>query len=131
MAAKVLKKWDVYKAMEVAEKVDYHVEAKRVTTLNGQLTEWDNPELLWILSYSEDGGYDGSGMQVGLTKDGKFVWEYQSHCSCYGFSDTKGHDPKNELCLGCEEKPKSHELNMLPAEWEKIVYVNLQEILKK
>ncbi len=124
---KVCKKWDFYKSKEVGEKESY-AHNTNVKTLNGYNTEWDNPNLLWLLAFSEGGGYDGSGLQVGPSKEGKLYWEYQSHCSCDGFSDSSGHS--NELCLGCSEKPKSYELFTLPEDWEKIVKVNLEQILK-
>lgn len=126
----VCKNWDAYKALETKEKDYDSASYTYVTTLAGDRTEWDNPDLLWLLSYSEDGGYDGSGVQVGISKDGRIIWEYQSHCSCNSFEDSEGAG-HNELCLGCDEKPKSYELNMLPKDWEKIALVNLQEILKQ
>lgn len=131
LITRVCKKWDYYKGKEVSEKKEWSGSTS-VETLNGYGTEWDNPDLLWVFSESESegGGYDGSGIQVGLAKDGKFYWEYQSHCSCNEFYDSTGHDVENELCLGCDEKPKSYELSQLPNDWEKIVKVNLEEILK-
>lgn len=125
---KVCKKWDYYKSLETVSEKGYS-DYTAINTLNGYTTEWNNPNLLWILSYSDGGRYDGSGLQIGLSKDGKFYWEYQSHCSCNGFSDSSGHG--TELCLGCDEKPKSYELTMLPSDYEKIIKVNLEEILKK
>lgn len=127
LSAKVCKKWQMYKDKETVNKEESWADCSSVRTLNGYETAWDNPDLLWVWVEIQDGSYDGAGLQVGLSRDGKFYWEYQSHCSCDGFGDTSGHD--NELCLGCSEKPKSYELSNLPADWEKIVKVNLEQIL--
>lgn len=125
---KVCEKWDFYKSKEVGEKPYESSDYTAVTTLNGYTTAWDNPNILWLLVNVEGSGYEEYGNQVGLTKDGKIVWEYQSHCSCNGFGDSAGHGD-GELCLGCEEKPKRYELNNLPKDWEKIIKVNLEQIL--
>jgi hypothetical protein len=128
LIAKVCKKWDFYKGKEeVIDKVSYP-EKTSVKTLFGDQTAWNNPELLWVFVNIEDGGWDGSGIQVGISKDGKIYWQYQSHCSCNDFGDSIGHD--GELCLGCDEKPKSYELNSIPDNWEEVVYGNLETILK-
>lgn len=127
MIAKVCENWAMYKAKETKTD-DYGTTL--VKTLNGYTTAWENPNLLWLLVEIEDGSYDGSGCQVGLSKEGKLVWEYQSHCSCNGFEDTDGTNGHGELCLGCAKDKKSYALNMLPDEWEKIIKVNLEEILK-
>ena len=129
LIAKVCKNWESYKALEQKRKKYAGSDYTNVTTLASDTTDWDNPSLLWLLAYSEDGGYKGSAIQVGITKDGRIMWEYQSHCSCNYFRDSQG-EGHDELCVGCDEKPKSYELNMLPKDWEKIALVNLQEILK-
>jgi len=90
---------------------------------------WDNPNILWLLSCVDGCGYEEYGSQIGVTKDARLVWEYQSHCSCDDFGDSTGHGD-GELCLGCDEKPKSYELSQLPDDWEKILKVNLEEILR-
>lgn len=130
LIARVCKKWDLYKSKEKGQKPYNTSDYTEVKTLNGYTTSWENPNLLWLLVNIEGGGYEASGNQVGLTKDGKLVWEYQSHCSCDSFEDSKAPHGDGELCLGCEEKPKSYELNNLPNDWEKIIKVNLEEILK-
>ena len=123
----VLKNWGNYKTQEEDVSEPYAEEYTRKKTVWGGITEWDNPNVLWLLLEHENGGYDGSGNQVGLTREGKIVWEYQSHCSCYGFQDSKQHD--GELCLGCDKDPKRYELNMVPEQWEAIIRYNMEVIL--
>lgn len=125
---RVCKKWDFYKSKEEKSKESYS-DYTEVKTLNGYTTAWENPNLLWLLVNIDGGGYDGYGTQIGLTKDGRIMWEYQSHCSCNTFADSSNHGD-GELCLGCDKDPKRYELNSVPAEWEKLVKVNLEEILK-
>lgn len=38
----------------------------------------------WFVFWYEDGGYDGSGIAAGLTKEGKIEYGNLGHCSCYG-----------------------------------------------
>lgn len=125
---RVCERWDFYKSKESSEKGEYS-DNSRTKTLNGYTTAWNNPNLLWLLVDIEEGGYEGSGSQVGLTKDGKLKWEYQSHCSCDDFADTNGYGD-GELALDAKDEVKSYELSKLPTEWQKIVKVNLEEILK-
>lgn len=127
---KVCKKWDFYKSKEQIIETGNDWGGSEVKTLNGYTTSWNNPNLLWLLVNVDGSGYEESGNQVGINKDGKIVWEYQSHCSCNSFGDTSNPHGDGELCLGCEEKPKSYELSQLPEDWEKIIKVNLEEILK-
>lgn len=126
---KVCEKWDFYKSKEVGSKEYDTASYTNIKTLNGYDTAWDNPNLLWLMVEISDGSYDGSGTQVGLTKDGRIMWEYQSHCSCDCFKDSTLHGD-GELCLGCIKDPKSYELQRLSDDWKKIVKVNLEEILK-
>ncbi|MDQ3816094.1 MAG: hypothetical protein M3362_00200 [Acidobacteriota bacterium] len=125
----VIKNWDYYKSKEVKSKEFEFSDNTDVRTVFGDTTAWDNPNLLWLLASINDGGWEGYGSQVGLTKDGRIVWEYQSHCSCDGFGDTSG-EGHGELHPGAEMSKKSWELNELPDDWEKIVKVNLELILK-
>lgn len=129
---KVCKKWDFYKSKEVivTDNAGSDWGSSEVKTLNGYTTSWNNKNLIWLMVNVDGSGYDESGNQVGLSRDGKIVWEYQSHCSCNSFGDTSKTHGDGELCLGCEEKPKSYQLSQLPEEWEKIVKVNLEEIVK-
>lgn len=126
---KVCAKWDYYKSKEVTEREGDKYNASEVRTMNGHLTSWDNPNLLWLMVNVDGGGYEEYGNQVGLTKDGDLVWEYQSHCSCNGFADTKSPHGDGTLCLGCDGGPKNFKLNSLPDEWEKIIKANLEQIL--
>ncbi len=128
LVSKVCAKWDFYKSKEeIIHEGTYS--GSEVKTLNGYTTCWNNPKILWLLIHSEDGSYDGSGEQIGLTIDGKFVWEYQSHCSCNGFEDSSGNGD-GELALDFDTTKKSYELRNLPDDWKKIVKFNLEEILK-
>lgn len=84
---------------------------------------WDNPNCLWILATSNEEGYEGNQTQLGLTKERKIVWEYQSHCSCNEYENSS--DPLEEF----DFEKKSYELNEIPIDWEKIVCENLKKIL--
>lgn len=130
LKSKVLKKWAKYKSMEIVSKPYDTSDYSEVKTLNGYTTAWDNKDILWLLVNIEDGSYDGSGYQVGLNRDGKFVWEYQSHCSCNTFADSVSKNGDGELSLDFDMSKKSFELRELPDDWAKIVKVNLEEILK-
>ena len=57
----------------------------------GNVLHWTLPEeVLWLYATNNSEGYDGSQTQIGVTKEGKVVWGYFSHCSCYGYEDYKG-----------------------------------------
>lgn len=128
LTKRVCKKWDFYKSKEVKDDSGYG--GTNVTTLNGYKTEWDNPNMIWLLVDAHDGGYDGHATQVGLTKEGKFMWEYQSHCSCNSFENSSGFGD-GELAIDAEVSKKSYELRDIPEDWAKIIKVNLEEILEK
>lgn len=58
----------------------------------GSVLYWTIPEeVIWLYSTnnSED-GYDGSQTQIGVTKEGKVVWGFFSHCSCYDYESYEG-----------------------------------------
>jgi len=44
-------------------------------------------DLIYLVYWYENGGYDGSGVAVWKAPNGKFGWENLSHCSCYGPCD--------------------------------------------
>lgn len=91
------------------------------------ILHWDNPNLLWVLITNNDEGYEGSQTQIGLAKDGRLMWEYQSHCSCNGYEHSSG-EPNNDFCKDLEGK-KSYELNGIPLDWETKIQENLKKIL--
>ncbi len=131
LLAKVSKSFDLYKSLEAKESFCYQYGATTVTTLFGDKTHWDNPNLLWVMVNVDGGGYEEYGNQVGVNRDGKLVWEYQSHCSCNEFEDSSGPVGHGELCLGCDEKAKSYQLDELPDHWEAVVLANLEKIVSR
>ncbi len=86
---------------------------------------WDNPNILWLYCTGKEEGYEGSQTQIGLTKDGKLVWEFQSHCSCNSYKNTK--EVGNEWP---EDVKKHYELSDIPKEWEAIIQYNFKKLLK-
>lgn len=127
LVIEVCKKWDYYKSKEI-KRTEFGVTC--VTTLTGKETAWDNPNILWLISEIENGCYDGSGCQVGLTKEGQFVWEFQSHCSCNDFQDSSGKYGDGLLAIDKDLTKKSYELSRIPDDWAKLVLVDLENILK-
>jgi hypothetical protein len=60
-----------------------------VPNLNGTNLLWRTTDVFWVNAYQHVESYDASAMQLGITKDGKLVREYQSHCSCNGWSNSE------------------------------------------
>lgn len=87
---------------------------------------WNNPNVIWVFATTNEEGYEGSQTQVGLTKDGKLVWEYQSHCSCNGYEDSE-QIPDEFL----KADLKRYELNDVPLDWEDKIRENIEILLKK
>jgi hypothetical protein len=67
----------------------YGDETKTVPNLNGQNLLWRTPEVFWVNAYEYIESYEASAIQIGISKDGKLVWESQGHCSCNGWSNSK------------------------------------------
>lgn len=95
-------------------------------TVNGTFS-WNNSTLVLLANFIEGEGYEEYGSIVGLSKDGKLMWEYQSHCSCNDFGDS--------TCAGTElehshvlEK-KKFELNSFPTDWEEKIQDSIEKLL--
>lgn len=117
---KIVKNWEVLKNKEKLKKQNYGSE---FTSVIGILY-WDNPNCLWVLATQNEEDYLGSQIQLGLTKEGKIVWEYQSHCSCTDYENSHGHLPELDL------SKKSFELDKIPLDWENKIQENIKKILK-
>lgn len=117
--ATLLERWDEIKSKTIpkGEQSSYSSEFDGVL---GHIW-WDNPNILWLLITENEEGYEGSQTQIGLTKDGRIMWEYQSHCSCNGYENS--HEHGEEL----DWSKKTYELNSIPQDWE----VKIQENAKK
>lgn len=85
---------------------------------------WANPNILFLLTTHNEESYEGSQTQIGLSKDGRLMWEYQSHCSCNGYETS--HDHGKEL----EVTKKTYELNDVPLDWEHQIRENIEKLLK-
>lgn len=85
---------------------------------------WNNPNVIWVLVTQNEEEYVGSQTQIGLTKEGKLVWQYQSHCSCNGYEDTNN-TPEEFV----KEDLKSYELNEIPLDWEYKIRDNIKTLL--
>ncbi len=118
---KLVAKWDKVKATQVIKKEEYG--AGRETVI-GKL-HWDNPDLIFVLVTDREEGYEGSQAQIGITKDGKVRWEYQSHCSCNSYEDSTG--------IGQEFDPKlsrkDYQLSEIPLDWDTIIKENIIKML--
>lgn len=121
--AKLVANWDKVKQKQVLKKEDYGSERE---TVIGKLW-WDNPDLIFVLVTDQEEGYDSSQAQIGITRDGKIRWEYQSHCSCNSYEDSTG---EQEDFLS-ELTKKSYELNGIPLDWEKQIVDNIKKLCTK
>lgn len=126
LAIKIGKNFDQAKATEKPDNNSYS--GTSLKTVFGDIMSWNNPNLVWILCSVTGGGYEESGSQLGITRSGKIVFEYQSHCSCNSFEDSHG---QGDGDLFHELTKKTYEVSSLPKDWEKIVKVNCETILKE
>lgn len=83
---------------------------------------WDNPNLAWVYVAGSEEGYEGSQTQLGISRDGKIKWSYQSHCSCNDYED------ENEIGEDFPTTEKNYELDRIPEDWEKIVCDNILKL---
>ena len=123
---KALRNWDMLKVAQAVEKEEYSSVSSGDSPV-GKI-QWENPLLLWILVTGDDNedSYSGSTTQVGLSKDGRILWEYQSHCSCDGYENSDSL-PDNDFPNDMLTK-KSYELEMLPEDWEDKIAENIQKL---
>lgn len=123
LIGKLVENWDFIKEKQVAKKPKYGSECE--TVIGGKLW-WNNPNLIFVLVTDQEEGYEGSQAQIGISKDGKIRWEYQSHCSCNGYenSEDKGEEFLPEL------SKKSYELNSIPLDWETQIQENIKKLLE-
>ena len=128
LVSKVAENFDKAKALEDAHKEYEWREATEVMTIFGDTMCWDNPNLVWVFSSVEGGGYEEYGAQLGISRKGKLMYEYQSHCSCNDFGDSSG-DGQGEVLPAITTK--TYEVSSLPKDWEKIVMVNCVEMLRR
>lgn len=120
---KLVKRWDEIKLKEKIKSKDW---GSNFTSPIGNLF-WDNPAVIWVFVTHNPEDYEGSQTQIGITKDGKIMWEYQSHCSCDGYGNSDA-DSLRELTVE-ELSKKSWELREIPEDWEEIVSKNLEKLL--
>lgn len=122
---RIVKNWDKIRAGFVIKKGEYGSDFESPI---GNF-DWDNPDLIWLLGVSSGGGYDGSATQIGIAKDGKVYWSYQSHCSCNDFENESGiGSVSGEFPPDTTEK--HYELNDVPLDWEEKIKKNAEILLK-
>jgi len=121
---KVVKKWDAARALFTAAPKPHEYSVARETPIG--TIEWDNPNVVWLLVAIDSSSYEGSGSQIGLTKDGRLVWEY--HCSCDDFEDSD-HALSSDFLQDIKDTKKSFELNSVPLDWEEQIRENAKKIL--
>lgn len=122
LISKVVKNWDSIRSNFMVSKDDY---GSGGTTKIGEIW-WDNPKLIWILVTKKEENYEGSQSQVGIAKDGKLYWEFQSHCSCDDYEDTTDLPaPFIEDTLKCFNFTYTEP----PLSWEKEMRENMIKLL--
>lgn len=84
---------------------------------------WQNKNLLWVFLTDNEEGYEGSQTQLGLNREGKIMWEYQSHCSCNGYETSHEHGAE----FGATKK--TYQLEEIPIDWESKVRENIEKLL--
>ncbi len=124
---RLVKKWDMARSFqntELAKRIDIFDEYE---TILGTFP-WNNEKLVMLFCEVGGGSYYGVATLIGLTREGKLVWEYQSHCSCNSFEDSsyEGTELKHEHIL----EKKTYELNSLPVDWEEQIQNNIEKLLK-
>lgn len=117
---KILPKWEKIQLAFFQPKVNSWEDMK---TPIGNLY-WANPNILFLITTSNEEGYEGSQTQIGLSKDGRLMWEYQSHCSCNGYETSHEHGKELEVTK------KTYELNDVPLDWESQIRENIDKLLK-
>ena len=123
LISKLTKNWESVKSHQVLKKEEY---GSGRETVIGKLW-WDNPDLIFVLVTDQEEGYNGSQAQVGITKDGRIRWEYQSHCSCNDYEDSMG-DGDGDFVP--ELSKKSYELKGIPLDWEAQIRTNIEKLLE-
>jgi hypothetical protein len=120
---KAVARWDDLMKIQLGAKKEDSWSSLITVPVVGTL-DWNNPKLLFVFAVSQDGGYEGSATQIGITKDGRLMYEYQSHCSCNSFEDTS-----NEGSPIPQDTTKTYELTMLPLDWEYKIQDNIEKML--
>jgi hypothetical protein len=81
---------------ESDEDSNYRYSGNQITmpNLNGQNLLWRTPDVFWVNAYEYVESYEASAIQIGISREGKLVWESQGHCSCNGWSNSKLEETK-------------------------------------
>lgn len=123
-AIKIVKKnWDALRVKQKPKEDGYS--RSIVKTPFGE-SHWDNPDLVWVYLTNNEEGYEASQTQLGVTRDGRVLYEYQSHCSCDGYEDSHGGDG----CPMPDDTTKTYRLKEIPNEWKVVVAQNVEKMLK-
>lgn len=123
----VKENWEALRSLQASKKEEYG-DCQLADTPFGQ-SHWDNKDLVWVYltSNEEDNeeDYEGSQTQLGVTRDGRVLYEFQSHCSCNGYENSHG----DAACPMPDDTTKTYELNEVPKEWKVIVTHNVGTML--
>lgn len=125
LIAKLTKKWEEARSLQntgISKREKYETS---FTTVNGTFS-WNNASLVLLADFVEGGGYEEYGSIVGLDREGRLMWEYQSHCSCYDFGDSTSMN--GELNKDILEK-KQWELSQVPENWEEKIQESIEKLL--
>lgn len=87
---------------------------------------WNKPaDVLWVYAIIDEENYEGSTNQFGITREGRLVWGYFSHCSCYGYEDYDG--SYNNLT---DETYKQFEFESIDESIENIIEDRLNKLVE-
>lgn len=89
---------------------------------------WENSEMVWVFSTNNEEGYEGSQTMLGVTKEGKVYWSYQSHCSCNGYEAESDLTNSKQFT---EPTEKIYELQTVPEDWEKAAIVTILKLIEE
>ena len=120
------KKWEAARSLQNKDAATRKRYEQSFTTANGSFS-WNNSSLVMLADFVDVGGYEADGSIIGLSKDGRLMWEYQSHCSCNGFDDSaSATELKHEHIL----EKKTFELRNLPVDWEERIQESIEQLLR-
>ncbi len=127
LISQLLPKWEEARSLQNRDigKIDDY--ATQFSTINGTFS-WNNSSLVMLADFVKGACYEEYGSIVGLSKDGKIMWEYQSHCSCNGFDNSSSADGEVRA-EDLKPEKKKFELNSLPDDWEEKIQDSMQLLL--
>lgn len=120
------RRWDEARSLQNKAAASRKVYESTLEAANG-LFSWNNTSMVMLLDLVDGGCYEEHGSIIGLAKDGRLMWEFQSHCSCNKFSENTsgftGELPDNPITT------KSLEIDRMPEDWEEKIQASALKLL--